>query len=247
MAPCWNRPPAPDTPEAVIRSYQPRDHAAVRRICAATGFLGAPIDPVFEDRELFADYLTDYYLRMEPGAIWVCELDGEVRGYLLGCSRPLLHQVFQATNNLTVAIRGAYRCYTRPYKKSSRDFLRWVVVNAWREVPAAPALTPHFHINLLPEARRRIYAQALIEAFLELLHRRGRRRVYGQMITYEGRRTEALFARYGFRLLARSEITKYRRFYPGRVFLSTVVRDLSGGPALVGRSRRAGESAQRKA
>jgi GNAT superfamily N-acetyltransferase len=214
----------------------------VRAVCAATGFLGTPIDPVFEDRELFADYLTDYYLDREPEATWVCELDGEICGYLLGCCRPLLHQTLQAIDNLSVAIRGAYRCYRWPYNRASRDFLRWIVANAWREVPAAPRLTPHFHINLLPEARRRVYAQALIEAFLELLHRRGRRRVYGQMVTYESRRTEALFARYGFKLVSRAEITKYRRFYPGRVFLSTVVRDLSDGPALVGRSRRRGES-----
>jgi hypothetical protein len=38
-----------------LRVYRSEDLAAVRRICADTGFLGEPIDPVFEDRELFAD------------------------------------------------------------------------------------------------------------------------------------------------------------------------------------------------
>ena len=45
----------------VIRPYREADRLAVRRICADTGFLGQPIDSIFEDRELFADYLTDYY------------------------------------------------------------------------------------------------------------------------------------------------------------------------------------------
>jgi len=31
----------------VIRPYRPGDRAAVRAICADTGFLGQPIDPVF--------------------------------------------------------------------------------------------------------------------------------------------------------------------------------------------------------
>ena len=75
-----------------LRPYRPEDLEAVRRICADTGFLGNPIDPVFEDRELFADYLTGYYTRFEPEALLVCEVDGEVRGYLMGCRRALWKQ-----------------------------------------------------------------------------------------------------------------------------------------------------------
>ena len=71
-------------PRIQLRPYRPGDLEAVRRICADTGFLGNPIDPIFEDRELFADYLTGYYTRFEPEALLVCEVDGEVRGYLMG-------------------------------------------------------------------------------------------------------------------------------------------------------------------
>ena len=44
---------------------------AVRALCCETGFLGKAIDPVFEDRELFADFLTDYYLKHEPDSAFV--------------------------------------------------------------------------------------------------------------------------------------------------------------------------------
>ncbi|MEY2575833.1 MAG: hypothetical protein QOF80_1320, partial [Verrucomicrobiota bacterium] len=44
-----------------IRSYRATDRAAVRRLCCQTGFLGDPIDPVYQDNELFADFLTTYY------------------------------------------------------------------------------------------------------------------------------------------------------------------------------------------
>ena len=54
-----------------IRKFQPADRARVRELCCETGFLGKPIDPVFEDRELFADYLTAYYTDWEPQSSFV--------------------------------------------------------------------------------------------------------------------------------------------------------------------------------
>src|SRR5215469_737333 len=210
-----------------LRPYLPSDRPAVRRICADTGFLGQPIDPVFEDRELFADYLTGYYTRFEPDSLLVCELHGEVLGYLMGCRRPLLKQTYQIFANLLVAVRAVYRCYTRPYNGASRAFIRWVALNSWRELPAAPRNTPHFHINVLPEARSVKGTRALIRTFLQLLRAHGHDRVYGQMITYSTRRGESLFRRYGFEVIDRVEITKYRAHYQGQVLLSTVVKDLT--------------------
>src|SRR5215472_651362 len=101
--------------EVLFRPYRSSDLQAVRRICADTGFLGQPIDPVFEDRELFADYLTAYHTRFEPDALLVCEVQGAVRGYLMGCRRPLRKQAYQVFANVAVATKALYRCYERPY------------------------------------------------------------------------------------------------------------------------------------
>ena len=127
----------------------------------------------------------------------------------------------------SVAARALSRCYSRPYGTASRAFLRWVLLNSWREIPAAPRNTPHFHINVLAEARSIKGTRALIHAFLNFLRARGHRSVYGQMVTYTTRRTEDLFERYGFRVIDRVEVTKYRGRYHGRVLLSTVVKDLT--------------------
>jgi hypothetical protein len=209
-----------------LRSYRPGDLQAVRRICADTGFLGRPIDPVFEDRELFADYLTAYHTRFEPDALLVCEIGGQVRGYLMGCRRPLLKQACQALANVAVASKALYRCYQRPYNPASRAFLRWVMLNSWREVPVAPRRTPHFHINLLQDARSVKNTRALIRTFLDFLRAHGHDRVYGQMVTYDARRKESLFNRYGFRVIDTVEVTKYRALYRDRVLLCTVFKDL---------------------
>jgi len=65
--------------DAVIRSYRPSDRDAVRRLCCETGYLGEAIDDVFQDRQLFADYLTSFYTDWEPESAFVLEQDGAVR------------------------------------------------------------------------------------------------------------------------------------------------------------------------
>jgi hypothetical protein len=218
-----------------IRSYRPSDRAAVRRLCCRTGFLGEPIDPVYEDNELFADFLTTYYTDHEPESSFVLELEGEIRGYLLGSRRPLFNQLYSFQQNIVLFCRALLRCPR--YNQYSRRFIRWMVSHGWREVPAAPRRTPHFHINLLPEARKVSTTRALISAYLSYLYRCGEKRVYGQVVTFESRRGEKMFERYGFKVLNRAKITKYKAFYPESVYLSTVIKNLETAEPLSVSSR----------
>ena len=112
------------------------------------------------------------------------------------------------------------------YNERSRRFIRWMISHGWREVPAAPRRTPHFHINLQPDARKMSTTRALMSAYLSYLYRCGEKRVYGQIVTFESRRGEQMFERYGFKVLNRAEITKYKAFYPQSVYLSTVIKNL---------------------
>ena len=213
-----------DEKSFAIRSYRGADRAAVRRLCCQTGFLGEPIDPVYEDHELFADFLTTYYTDKEPESSFVLEIDGEIRGYLLGSRKPLRNQFYSFRQNLRLFLRTLLR-YHR-YNDRSRRFIRWMISHGWREVPAAPRRTPHFHINLLPDARKMSTTRALMSAYLSYLYRCGEKRVYGQIVTFESRRGEKMFERYGFRVMNRAEITKYKAFYPESVYLSTVIKNL---------------------
>lgn len=212
-----------DTP-FTIRSYRKSDRDAVRRLCCQTGFLGMPIDPVYEDRELFADFLTTYYTDWEPESSFVIEKEGEIRGYLLGSRKPLRNQLYSFWQNVSLFLKALTRYFR--YNENSRRFILWILMNGWREVPAAPRRVPHFHINLLPDARKMSTTRALMSAYLSYLYRCGEKRVYGQIVTFESRRGEQMFERYGFKVLNRAEITKYKAFYPQSVYLSTVIKNL---------------------
>jgi hypothetical protein len=207
-----------------IRSYRASDRAAVRRLCGQTGFLGEPIDPVYEDRELFADFLTTYYTDKEPESSFVLEVGNEIHGYLLGSRKPIRNQFYSFHQNFRLFFRALWR-YPK-YNQRSRRFIRWMISHGWREVPAAPRRTPHFHINLQPDARKMSTTRALISAYLSYLYRCGEKHVYGQIVTFESRRGEKMFERYGFKVLNRAEITKYKAYYPESVYLSTVIKTL---------------------
>lgn len=220
----------PSATARVIRKFLRADREDVRRLCCETGFLGNPIDPVFEDRELFADYLTSYYTDWEPESSFVLEVGGRVVGYILGSRHPLRQQLHSLWQNIWITSRAIVRL--PGYNPASRKFLKWIICNGWREVPAAPRRTAHFHINLLPEARNVSSTRALIDAFLEYLRACGEPRVYGQMVTFGSRRGTRMFERYGFQVLNKSEITKYRDIHNEPVFLCTVIKDLTENAAL---------------
>ena len=213
--------------DAVIRPYRPSDRDAVRNLCCETGYLGKAIDPVFEDRELFADYLTSFYTDREPESTFVLEQDGEVKGYLMGSRRPLLQQFHNFFLNLSLFARGVLR-YPR-YNKQSKAFVRWILLNAWREVPAAPRRMPHFHFNMLPEAQGFGTAREILVQFLNHLRAHGETHVFGQVVTFEDRRGARVFERFGFQVVEKKEITKYRAHRDEPVYLCTVLKDLNDG------------------
>jgi L-amino acid N-acyltransferase YncA len=207
-----------------VRKYHPSDGDAVRKLCCETGFLGKAIDPVFEDRELFADFFTAYYLKHEPDSAFVVVKENIVQGYLLGSRYPFRHQVHNLVNNLLCSGKVASRYLG--YKPESRQYIHWLVTKAWREVPSAPRFVGHFHVNLLPAAKSvRVFRQ-LLETYLRYLYDQGVRRVHAQMVTFDDRRGLKLFERYGFEVINQSEITKYRRFTDQKVYLCTIVKSL---------------------
>lgn len=228
--------PTPPTaePSRRVRPYRPEDREILRSICADTGFLGKPIDPVFEDRELFADYLTAYYTDAEPESTFVCEVDGVVKGYLMGSRFPKRKEAYEKKMLPGLVLRGLWRCLTRPYNAASRRYIKWIITQGRKETPFTPPDIPHFHFNLLPEAKSVANTRELCDTYLTYLAACGEKQVYGQVVTYESRRGDRMFARYGFRVIDQREVTKYRDFYPGKIHLFTILKDLEANVKLYG-------------
>ncbi len=219
----------------VIRKFRAEDRAAVRRICCDTGFLGKAIDPVFEDRDLFADFLTAYYTDEEPENAVVLEEGGAVRGYILAACDPGRQRRWDRRRQPGLVARALWR-YAVRYGGESRRFVRWILWRGWREVPAKPdGVRAHFHINLLPEYKNVGRTRAMIDFFLEQLVEHGEEAVYGQMVVFEKRRGGRMFARYGFEVRDCVEVTKYKHLVDHPVFLFTVVKDLRANTRLYGK------------
>jgi hypothetical protein len=208
----------------IVRRYTSGDRAGVREVCCRTGLLGQPIDPVFEDRDLFADFFTDYYLRCEPDAAFVLTIDNSIVGFLLGCRHPLRHQLFTAAQCLVLAGKVLWRY--RRYRASTKRYLWWILRHARKEVPPAPRGIGHFHINFLPEVKSIAAFRETLETFLQFLANEKVSKIVAQMVTFEERRGLALFERYGFRVLNRSRVTKFREFTDQAVYLSTIFREI---------------------
>jgi len=221
----------------IVRHFKPTDREAVRRICCETGFLGNPVDPLFEDRELFADYLTRYYTDCEPDSAMIYEESGVVKGYIIGSRLQKKQARFDMWHNVWLALRGGWRYFTR-YNEASKKFIRWVITDARKQVPFTPPGLAHFHVNLLPESRGLAVVRVVIDQYLRYLVSVGETGVFGQMVVYEKRRGELFFARYGFRVVDVKEVTKYRDLTDQKVYLFTVVKDLRNTGSLYGEDLR---------
>ena len=227
-------PPSKGEAPLVARFYEPKDRAAIRRICAETGFLGKPIDALFEDRDLFADYLTRYYTDWEPESTLVLESNGEVMGYLNGSRRVTRYKWFRFWDNARLFLVGMWRYFTRPYGESTRKYVRWLLTRAGKENPLTPKNLPHFHINMLPQVRSVAGTREIVDKFLKYLTEQGEKGVYAQVISYEARRAVRMFQRYGFRVADQTEVTKYRHLHEGGIFLFTIIKDLEANSTLYG-------------
>jgi ribosomal protein S18 acetylase RimI-like enzyme len=224
----------------VIRRFHPNDRSEVRKICADTGYLGGPVDPLFQDRELFADYLTSYFTDHEPESTFIVDQRGQIAGYMMGCRDTRRLRRKEPWQFLRLGLIGGFRLLSGRYNRASRKFVWWVLTKGRKEIPFTPPDTwAHFHVNLLPDARGIAGSRLLFDVFLAYLRDSGAPGVYGQMASYDGRRGLALFERYGFKVLGMRGVSKYRDLRSEPVMLCTIARELAGFAGLEAERARA--------
>lgn len=199
-----------DTPVRV-RPYQKSDREAFCRLCCETGFLGSPMDPLFQDRELFADLFTRPYLDYEPEWVLVAEAHGQVVGYLTGsvCKHfnvVLLWSGLRTTLKMLLRLAGGrYGRHPR-----SRRFIRWLLTAGFREQPKHPRDAAHLHIQIDKRYRGRGIARQLWEHYERQLRAIGMTQCYGAFFSYPQRRPEVAYSRYGFTVFDRRRTTMFQ-------------------------------------
>lgn len=211
----------------VVRNFKPEDRDGVRHICCETGLMGDPVDRLFSDRELFADFFTRYYTDYEPESAMVAESEGRIVGYILGCLRYRVYPFAQSAIIAGAAPKAIARACSGKYDRQSLSFLTWFITRSAKETPRAPRRAAHFHFNLLPEWRDGRAGRRLYYSFMNLAKRRKVRRVFGQIQTYEDKRANSLFERFGFKLFDKKRVTKFERFGKKGVYVCTYVRDFA--------------------
>ena len=157
--------------ELAIVPYQPEHRPRIREIVCDTAFAGKPVDPFFEDRELFADINTKYYTDMEPESIFVALADNEVAGYLLTCvdtERYVNEMTWKYAPELLLGlVTGRYHVGPR----ALTYFLRngFLLLSGVYEMPPLDLYPAHLHINLAEGFRRFGLGRRLIQACFDYL------------------------------------------------------------------------------
>ena len=213
--------------EFITRPYRPSDRGAIRDLCCETGFLGEPIDSVFSDHKLFADYLTSYYTDWEPESTWVGEVDGEIVGYLTACTHWNLNKFWSIAILPKLLARVLMQLLRGNYDARDKKFIRWILVRGWRELPLTPKSSAHFHFNARKEHRRMNMMRDLIVTMFEELKQAGVPRVYGQMATFETKRSDRLFEYLGWKGIDKKKVTKYQGVLDREVYLTTIIKELA--------------------
>jgi uncharacterized protein (DUF952 family)/GNAT superfamily N-acetyltransferase len=159
--------------ELEIRPYRPGDRARVRRICFETGYMGEPVDWLWNDAESFADLFSGYYTDREPESALVIDRGGDAVGYLLGCvDSRRTRGVEEAVIRRLIRRGGLLRPGVALFLwRALFDVLR--DRGARRDFPDAARWPAHLHIDLLPEARGQGLGRQLVETWCARLCERG--------------------------------------------------------------------------
>ncbi|MBT3297353.1 GNAT family N-acetyltransferase [archaeon] len=214
------------TLDYMIRSYQPKDQEAVRNICADTGFLGDPIDPIFSDREIFADIFTNYYLEKEPEHSFIAEVDNQVVGYLMASLNKNPKSAL-ILNSLSPGIRASYNQLTGKYQKSpqNKEFIDWLFFRVSKEIPKNPTAAMHAHFNVRKDYRNEGIGKSLMWTMFENLKSKAFERDIDKLyleIFSDGQKDEQYFKDINFKLHDKKKSTLFRNQFNKEIELLCV-------------------------
>lgn len=194
-----------------IRKYAHEDLKAVRAIACQTADIGAPLLLTNPEDDIVADILTRYYTDFEPESAWVIEKNNTVLGYLLGSLYPVRHSLI---NNFIIIPRIILKALCKGVL-FSRKFWQIIWGGMFGILSAAFLLRKyirdfpaHFHIDLLPDARRQNLGEELTIAFEEKAKALGIKGVHVR-VRNDNIVARNFFEKLGYRILFESLLVNF--------------------------------------
>jgi hypothetical protein len=164
--------------QPVVRRFEERDRIAIRKICSDAA-LEKPNPQFHEDPELAPLYFTDYYLDYEPQSCFVCEVEGRVIGYLVGCKDTrVFNRIFHNRFLPRIVIRIGWKLLTLQYrKKETYRMLWWILTERFQQTEKLSIpldeYPAHTHLNIVPEYRGCGLSNHLSKAFRQHMKEMG--------------------------------------------------------------------------
>jgi len=192
-----------------IRRCEPRDEAAVYRVCLETGDDGKDASHLFDDPLALGHIFVGPYMKLEPELAFVAEDALGVCGYVLAAldSKKFYHAY------LTQWLPDIRKNHPEPAEDSSTWTRTQQAYHAYYHpeifYPAPYDRYPsHLHIDLLPRAQGRGLGTKMMAVMLEKLTGKGSPGVHLGMATTNAR-AERFYKRLSFHELARVGDTLY--------------------------------------
>lgn len=216
----------PEKPPFTVRLSLPEDREAIRSLCCDTGYLGHPVENVFQDRWWFGDFNTNYYLKHEPDVCFVAEAGNQIIGYILGCKHTKkFGLVFYPFIAIPLILKAAVKSFTGAYDRKSRDYIKRLVFTGSRDRAKRPKRSAYFHFNVNSEYRNQGVGRALIVALIRKFIEDGVVKVYGELLHPEELRDESFYTAHGFTIYDKKQTTLLGEEF-GKVYMMTVTADL---------------------
>lgn len=196
-----------------FRHLRQEDKASVRLIAADTAFFGEPVEAFLDDRELFNDTFTAYYLDYASEYCWVACRGEKVIGYLLGCLDTASQQKTWAGRILPDVLKkfisGRYRFGSKTFFYSLALGISAIKRELTQiDLSRYPA---HLHINIDQEWRGQGIGRKLLEGYIQQIHSTGAPGIHLHTTSYN-RAACFLYESIGFQALDHRKTGSWSRW-----------------------------------
>lgn len=179
-----------------LRSYRPRDRAAVYEICIATAHLGGDARGVYADPYLLPEIFAGPYLEFEPELAFIVADGDTPAGYVIATAdTPAFVARFRTEWLPTVAAR--YPDTPGEPLTADAGMARLLHTPERMIVPEVAGFPAHLHIDLLPGHQRAGHGRALMDRLTAELRGRGVPGLHLCMVT-QNTAARAFYDKLGF-------------------------------------------------